>query len=339
MAISHIFPKRVAKCLGIACAATIFLGTGKAFAQNLRLEYSDLAYGYSNCSYTDNGDGTATAEVTISWKQAAGHTGNSTTALMSRGILLYIYDRNGRLQPSSSVVKSVALGDVLYQRTYSGSQYLMYINPFQGDWIARDAVTSTARVTFSTRNTWPSLGIRAGNGTAHSDVADSQGIAYVGDKYGRSCQLGTDPTAPPEPAQDVQIKMSAPDWSLGELKRGEETRKTLAGANNQLCFTHGTSSAILRQDYILTATNDNGRSARGAYLLRHAESTSDTVPYRLHLNDGSTTVSLPNTASSVFDLNRSGKTCFTPTFVADAAKSAKSGAYSDVLTFTVVATP
>lgn len=324
---------------------------GMASAQS-EIAYSDLATGYSGCYYTKNGNGTITVEVTISWKETTGHIPYPGW-FYSRGILVHTYDAMGRLNNSSLPVPrdQLRLDGIAATNHVGGNGYVMYMYqaPADSAWHSTGAVTAklTATLRESFVQQWPAIGIRAANTvvrslgptTGYVGVAYTKGLAYIAasGKNGR-CQVVTEPELPPPP-EDVHIDMSAPDWDLGELKPGEETIKTLPEPNNQLCFSYDGGNYITYQKYLLTATNENGNSAGGAYLLKHTRVPTQTIPYQLLLNDGSTSISLPNPESTAFKLKSSGKTCFTPTFSASAPENAKGGAYSDVLTFTVVAKP
>ena len=87
-----------------------------AFAADLILR--PLADGYTNCSYVDNGNGTSTVTVTISWRGLTGNIGSNT--FYSRGVLLYSYDANGKLRPSSNLAASVTLDGVRNAGSYTG---------------------------------------------------------------------------------------------------------------------------------------------------------------------------------------------------------------------------
>ncbi|MDS1138916.1 hypothetical protein RE432_00600 [Pusillimonas sp. SM2304] len=330
--------QRAAKWLGLTLLAFLALGAGNAFA--FILLYSNLSDGYSGCYYTDNGNGTSTVEVTIAWKRKGGHTGPPSASFVSRGVLLYTYDANGKLNTSTAVASTVKLQGQLHSDAYSGIGYVMYRGT-SGPWLQEDPLTAkvTAVINNASVQQWPAIGIRAGNYTSRDDVGEIKGLAYIApsNKNGQ-CHILVDPELPPPPV-DVLIDMQAPDWDLGELTRGVETQKTLNEPNNRLCFTYNGGNYVIYQKYVITAANANGLSPNGAYQLQHAESAAATVPYRLTLDDGRNTVPLPNPNNMAFNLNSSGKTCFVPTFSASAPKDAKGGAYSDVLTFTIVAKP
>lgn len=317
--------------------AYLALGAGKASAWTL--VYSNLSSGYSSCSFKDNGDGTSTLQVTISYKTSSGHTDGRTFG--SRGILLYTYDADGKLKNSSTVAKTLTLNGIEYSSTYPGEGYLMYLGGVS-PWTTASAVTTSVEVQVDNSSiaTWPAVGIRAGNfTTTGNDVGESTGLAYLSSTTkGGDCRVLTDASLPPPPV-DTTITMTAPDWDLGELLRGEETLKTFNASQDQLCFTYDGSKFIPYQKFIINASSENGLSANGRYQLRNLEDSSQTVPYTVALNSGSTLVPLPNTQNVLLSLSADGRTCFVPTFRTLAEKWVKGGAYSDVLTFTIVAKP
>ncbi|MGR4041278.1 hypothetical protein P7C00_20360 [Pseudomonas sp. JDS08PS003] len=321
-------------CSGLL--AYLALGAGEASA--LVLKYSDLSNSYSNCSFKDNGNGTSTLQVTISYKTASGHTNGNT--FESRGVLIYTYDANGKLKTSSTVAKNLTLDGNKYSRTYTGEDYVIYRGS-SGSWTTLSPITASVEVQVDNSNiaAWPAVGIRAGNYTNSNDVGESNGLAYLSSTTkGGDCRVLTNPDLPPPPV-DTTITMTAPDWDLGELLRGEETLKTFNASQDQLCFTYDGSKFITYQKFIINASNENGLSANGRYQLRNLEDSSQTVPYTVALNSGSTLVPLPNTQNALLSLSSDGRTCFVPTFRTLAEKWVKGGAYSDVLTFTIVAKP
>ncbi|MBN3816247.1 hypothetical protein G3N57_06280 [Paraburkholderia sp. Se-20369] len=200
----------------------------------------------------------------------------------------------------------------------------------------RNANPFIADVEVSIKNTavnaWPAIGVRAGNFTPGDDVGEIKGVAYI-NRFNNngSCQVVTDPSKPPPPS--VAINVTAPDWNLGELPRGDGT-KTFASPAGQLCFTYS-GTAVGRSKFVINAGNANG-VVSNRYLLRNLTDVSQTVPYSMTLDSGTSTLSLPNSNGTALSLSDSGKTCFTPTFKTTVDPSVKAGNYNDVLTFTVV---
>lgn len=334
------FPKkRSMNCLGyfVMICMAVFSG-GASAAYNLVL--SDLSSGYSNCSYTDSTETIATFKVTIQYKAAASHLGGYSFG--SRGVMIYTYDGNGALQSSSDVATFIRLNNVGYTGVYLGNGYTMYHgnNSSAGDWKNPNPIT--ANISFNVLKSkiaaWPAVAVRAGNYTNMNDVGEVAGVAYIGPNSNGSCTIVVDPELPP-PAVTPIVTMTAPDWDLGELSRGEETMLTLPATKDQLCFNYEGSTSIANQKYLINATNTNGLSANGRYLLKSLEDSSQTVPYTLTLANSTDSVLLPNTQNRLFSLDAAGRTCFTPTFKAQPDRAVKGGAYSDILTFTVVAKP
>lgn len=314
-------------------AVGMALYAGKASA--LKMKYSNLSNGYSNCSYVSNGNGTSTVKVSISYKQAAGHAGSLT--YVARGIILYSYNAKGGLNVSSNIARALSVGGVAPFGAYQGEDYYIYYNVWGGE----EPFTADVVIVFNDSDIaqWPALGVRAGNFTSGEDVGDSAGLAYITPSTkGGICTLLANPGLPPPPV-DVTLTMTAPDWDMGELSRDKETITTLGTPKDQLCFSYEGAKYVVYQKYIINATNVNGLSDNGRYLLTSLEDSLQTIPYSLTLQSTTDTVLLPNIKNAVFTLSNSGRTCFTPTFKTLVAKWAKGGAYSDVLTFTVVAKP
>lgn len=329
--------QKITNCFSCLLVASMALFSGEATAFNLR--YANLSDGYSNCSYTDTSDTVATFKVTIKYKASVGNTGPFN--FLSRGILLYSYNGNGILQSSAALASDMKLNGYSYQGAFAGVGYTMYYSNVVGSpWVNSQAMTADIEFTIlkSRIAAWPAVGVRAGNFTDGDDVGETTGLAYIGPSTTGNCTVLVNPESPP-PAVTPTVTMTAPDWDLGELPRGKETTVALPATKDQLCFSYEGSTAIANQKYLINATNTNGLSANGRYLLKSLEDSSQTVPYTLTLENSKDSVLLPNTQNRLFSLETGGKTCFTPTFKAQPDKAVKGGAYSDILTFTVVAKP
>ena len=306
----------------------------------LWLKYADLSYGYSNCSYADNGNGTSSIKVTISYKPG---TSQSTggAPFKARGIILHSYNAQGVSNADGNVAYGLSLNGVKTLTGSRGSNYFMYyeIGPVWGNSSAFIA-NIEAVIQNSALKAWPAIGVRAGNITdGAADVGEIAGAAYIGKSTKNGiCHVLINTEKPPPP-MDVTLNMTAPDWDLGELSRAVETTKTLSASSDQLCFSYEGNKFVAFQKYIINATNINGLSDNGRYLLKNLEDNSQTIPYNLTLKSATDSILLPNTQNTVLTLSESGRTCFTPTFKTSAPKWVKGGAYSDVLTFTVVAKP
>lgn len=304
------------------------------------LKVSDLSYGYGTCSWTENGNGTSTVRVAVRYKEGSGkHLGGKE--FVSRGLLLYTYDKNGIPKPNNAIAKSATLNGVpSAKESFTGDGYTMYMQHHSSGTIWSNDKEFVADFEVVIDNSlvsdWPAFGLRAGNFTTGDDVAEITGAAYIsrfGNETHGTCKL-IDPTNPPLPI--VAINLTAPDWNLGELRRGDN-KKTFWNSADQLCFTY-TGAAVSGKKFVINASNENG-VVNGRYLLRHLKNTSKTVPYNLTLDAGNLTLSLPNASNATVSFSTSGKTCFVPVFTSTVDNLTESGDYSDVLKFTVVTKP
>ncbi|MCA8476407.1 MULTISPECIES: hypothetical protein [Burkholderia] len=313
----------------------------------------DIIDRYHSCSWTDNGNGTSTLRVSIDFKATEGRTYGQ--AFLSRGIMVYGYDKNGTMLQSSDVAQAVFMGSVRHSIVYFGKGYVMYNGyivgsgiepPRYSEWGVTRAFTASVRVIVDNANVedWPALSIRAGNyataagnpgylpGTGMSgyDVADVRGAAYI-TRYGGpgSCNV-VNPTTPPEPPRSVAIDVTAPNWDLGELPRGE-AKKSFSNIEDALCFKYS-GSAVNGKRFVIDATSAAG-TVNGRYRLKNG---TDTIPYAVELSNGAVNVPLPNTGGMTVPLDSSGLSCWMPTFTTNVPADAKVGQYHDVLTFTVV---
>ncbi|KTC44206.1 hypothetical protein AO265_32035 [Pseudomonas sp. ABAC61] len=132
--------------------------------------------------------------------------------------------------------------------------------------------------------------------------------------------------------------MQAPDWYLGELNPGEDVRIPFNAQKDQMCFGYKGNNFHNYEEYLIEASNSNGKTPDNSrYLLKHFSDTqAPAVPYYITLNDGSTSLRLPNTDKKIFKLNNNGKFCFMPTFQVTTPRKVKHGNYGDVLTYTII---
>lgn len=311
----------------------------------------DVSDRYHSCSWTDNGNGTSTLRVSIDFKPSEGRTLGQP--FLSRGILVYAYDRYGRMLESSDVAQAVLMGSVRHSIVSPGRGYVMYngyivgsgLNPPPySEWGVTRAFT--ARVTVIVDNAkiehWPALSIRAGNYASKLapginpgshvgyDIGEIKGAAYLA-RYGGSgsCNL-VNPITPPEPPRSVAIDVTAPNWDLGELPRGEG-KKSFSNIDDSLCFRYS-GSAVNGKRFVIDATSAAG-TINGRYRLKNG---TDTIPYTVELSNGAVNIPLPNTRGMTVPLDSGGRSCWMPTFTTNVPADAKVGQYHDVLTFTVV---
>lgn len=308
-----------------------FLASGKVCAYNLVKD--NISNSYSGCYFTDNGDGTSTASVFIDYKE------RRSPSFLSRALLVYAYDKNGRLQITSTPATSTSLNGSDSTSMFEGNDYTIFHGRYNKNsgWLNQNALGASFRVTIlnSRISHWPAVAIQAGIFTYGDDIGEINGVAYIARSEGGdgSCKVITDPGAPPP--FDINISVSAPDWNLGDLQRGQSDT-TFSRVDQQLCFEYS-SVDVQAEKFIIGVSNANG-VVNNRYRLQHLSDTSQVVPYSLMLDNGSTRIQLPGN-STAMTLNTSGRTCFVPTFTTEVGKMVKDGDYSDVLNFTVTTKP
>ena len=323
----------------------LVLGTmlaGDEASSTTALQYRSVSFQYYACAYRNNGNGTSTINLRIDFNNVPYDDARSGT-FQRRGLLLYAYDKAGN-------PKSTAFANAVYTRydqlneviTGPGGSYAMYTARYSRLWNSYLGFPEYITIDFNNVHIaeWPAIGVRAGHIASPNNIADIRLVYIRADTTSNICTIIITPENPPPPVIP-KINMTAPDWDLGELlPTGLPIRKQFSNTNELLCFTYeGLKWTGSR--YVINATNQNGLSGDGSYQLKHVDSPSDTVPYRVALLDPrtNTEVTLPNSGNVTTALDDSGRECFTPTFTAMPARTAKSGAYSDVLNFTVVAKP
>ncbi|WP_414451223.1 hypothetical protein AB4851_20325 [Burkholderia sp. 22PA0099] len=319
--------------IGVALLALLL--TGSAQAADLAL--LDVASGYSGCRWVDHGGGDATVFVDVHFKGV--RSGIPAGAkFRSRGLLVYSYDENGVAKPITTLVRKILLNNSTNNRAYFlRDKYVLHYSEanFIG-WVDSEDFVAHFEISLNGNliSSWPAISVRAGNATNRGDVAEVSGAAYIrlGDDSGVCEIVNTPDIAGP---LDIKIGMTAPDWNLGELPRGD-SEKTFPEVANQLCFTYSGASVKGRR-FIVNASNANG-VVGNRYRLKNMSDASQYVPYDLALS-GATSFPLPNSSDVALTMDPSGKTCFVPTFKTTVDNKVKDGDYSDVLTFTVVTQP
>ena len=316
------------KMSGAALSALLSgcLASGSSFANALIT--ANVASGYSDCSLTDNGDGTSTASVTIDFNAAEGNTGDN--AFLGRGLLFNFYDKNGVPQITHPIEGSL---DGHASQGFWGKTDYVLIHGHSGSWYNDQATRMRAEVRMYNRMlaAWPGLVIRAANYVVGNDVAEISGGPYITATANGTCRLVKDPASPPP--FDINISIDVPDWDLGEIQPGEQWIP-LASERDRLCLRY-TDAETDAKPFIINASNQNGVADRH-YQLKNPDASSQTIPYQLILENGSLQVLLPNESGVPTLLDQGGRTCFSPLFRTVAPKTIQQGDYSDVLTFTVV---
>ena len=109
------------------------------------LVYSNVASGYSNCRYSET-DTVATFQVRINFNTAYNNIGNAP-GFWSRGVLLYTYDENGNLNPSSNIASTVTMDNFSYGGVYPGENYAMYYAKNNTYWSKQEPFAAEVKVT------------------------------------------------------------------------------------------------------------------------------------------------------------------------------------------------
>ncbi|MBI0329656.1 hypothetical protein [Burkholderia plantarii] len=293
---------------------------------------------YGNCTWRDNGDGSVTASLIANFRM---YTDTSFTGrLYSRTIMPLVYDKDGKVVrgtqafspsvimdgvPSNysvSVIRPDWPGMIFYRR-WSPNENNSWTNIFN----------FAAYIEVTVRGQWSAISVTAGNfnvgGMGFTEEVTGAAYLYP-DSNGSGCQV-VDPFHPPKPP--VTIRMSAPDWDLGELPM-DHGEKRFTAADDQLCFSYSGLSAG-GAAVVVDAESQNG-VVNDQYQLKALADPNQVIPYTVVLNGGLYDIDLPNRRRLPVVLNASGRTCFTSVFHTYVAPGLKRGDYSDVLTFTVV---
>lgn len=315
-------------CCNVLLLSLLFVAeSAKAFT----LITSDVLVSYKSCTWENIGDGTSKINVGMEFKAAPDKIGLGDW--VSRGILIYTYDENGKILPSSKAAKSITLNGVLSDLRYRGEDYFIYYS-VNGDWKKKSYFVAEVEIIIdnSVIAKWPGIGVRAGAYTTKADVGEVTGAAYMSKLGSGKCDLLEPTLPPPPPPAAITIDVAAPDWNLGELPRGEG-EKTLSGLTEQLCFTY--SGVNSSRQFVINAKGENGTSG-GTFFLKNVANAAEKIPYKVTLDSGVDKFTVPNGSNSPVLLNNRKRTCFVPTFKTSVGMSIGVGNYSDILTFTIV---
>lgn len=317
------------KCSRLMMFTYLLVCAGKAFA-GLSLE--SLISGYSDCRWVESG-GVNTITFKVKFKDV--WESDIPLDFNSRALFIYSFDKNGKIN-NKEVASGVWLGGVKGngRRAENNFGYFKYYG--HGIWREGAKFVAEFKIEILNKNLeWPGIQVYAGHvqKTVLNDLADARHEAiFIGpDSPVGECVKSTGMGKPPSP--DISIKVNAPDWSLGELRTGENT-KVFGNMADQLCFTYS-ASAVSGRSFVINAGNGNG-TVNNRYRLTHTTDASQSVPYSLMLFSGISELTLPNAENKALPLNASGKTCFIPIFKTTVDKGVKRGSYSDILMFTVV---
>ena len=306
-----------------------------------QFKYADVTNGdYRGCGAYRSGD-YYNAYFTVVFKPAAGNMAGET--FMSRGIGLHAYDEKGG--PSVPMYMAVKINNASgnYYHVYNNFVYQMVVPSYPvAVWMNAQEFTANVQIQIeaSTFEKWPAVAVRAMNvprsGFLSGNlVLDRAGALYLGSGT-QGCQL-IDPAKPPPSPVTTEIKVTAPDWDLGELERGKETTRTFATDAQRLCFSYD-AKYIEYDKYLISVSNRNG-VADNKFLLVNAADGSETVPYTLSFTGGGAPMALPSINGLPLTLGKSGRTCLTPTFKTWVGATIKGGDFSDALTFTITTQP
>ncbi|MDN7526349.1 hypothetical protein [Burkholderia orbicola] len=316
---------------------SVFLGRvmlARAVVPNISTPVSDVVAEYGSCSWVDNDNGTSEVNLLISFKD-----GNRRL----RNLYIDAQGDNGHsLLGGWDGLVSVSINGVKAYWTagYVSGSYRAISGPSEYEknkwpWNEKKAFLGSVKVILNSALTKKASSVLVVGGNTNelastpSPVRDARAAYITRKNGGGTCQL-VDPNNPPQ--IDIEIQASSPDWELGELSAGDG-EKSFPNKEDQLCFNYS-STAVRDKSFVVNATNANGLVGN-RYRLRKNDDVTQEVPYSIELQSGASTVNLPN-AGAAIPLDRSGRTCFVPTFKTTVDKMLREGTYSDVLTFTIV---
>lgn len=293
--------------------------------------------GLSNCGVIKNDNGSWQVTFSVDWlDMPANPPGSSLNRRVSRGIVIYLYDKKGKsidgyLPRSSITMNGVIPGDshgiIKFEKGH-----LAYGNDVTtGGW--KDFGPHTGKVVVNVaRLDVAIMAIRLSN-VYSSAVSYDQAVTvyFTALQTTSTCQQMTNPDTLPV---IVNLTMNAPDWNLGEIATGQQ-QKVMTNNADRLCISY-LSTESAGKDFIVNATNANGIE-NNRFILKHSLEPANTLPYTLTLDSMGKRILLPNTDNSSIRFEDSGnQTCFTPTFDLYGSDNQEIGDYTDVITYEIV---
>ena len=318
----------------VVLAALCLFADRSAWAATYAADVIDGSY--RDCRIIWSGD-RLTVSFTVDFKSASGNVAGRT--FLSRGIAIYAYDAAAKPTfPAATVVSINGSQSSNWNRVDDFTvEFAVPAYP-RAHWMNAAAFTAkvTADLYMGTLNYWPAVSVQAANMTTDGDpVLSRTGALYIGPNMS-GCRT-IDPTKPPPSPVTTDIKVTAPDWDLGELERGKEATQTFATDAQRLCFAYD-AKYIEYDKYLISVSSRNG-VADNKFLMVNAADGSETVPYTLSFTGGGAPMALPSINGLPLTLGKSGRTCLTPTFKTWVGATIKGGDFSDALTFTITTQP
>ncbi|MCW2258479.1 hypothetical protein M2263_004570 [Providencia alcalifaciens] len=251
---------------------------------------------YNSCELIDNGDGTSTATVNVSYY---GYL--HTFPMEYRAVVLFFYDKDGRyffkpLSPgniSLGATKSVGYEQVGLN-AYYGSQ--------KGDWKKVFGFTTdfTVIVPNNYFDEWNAISLRLADRDIRGDYyVENRGAAYLTYDNNGSCQI-IDPIDPPDPEPNVKFEFTLPQlWDLKEIPPGISEVSFSGVRSEEFCIKYDNKQTSDTQ-FLMTVNSSNEKESN--FNLINKLTPEDVIKYKLLLSDGGHNLLFPSNSGNSLSL-------------------------------------
>lgn len=290
---------------------------------------------YNSCELMDNGDGTSTATVNVTY-----YAYLHADPMAIRAVALYFYNKDGSFSSNKLVSpENISLGGV----NASGSQevgYTTYYSGQTGDW--KKVFGITADFSILVPNThlqeWNAMSLRLVDQDIRGNFyVENRGAAYITYDNKGSCQI-IEPSEPPDPPSNVKFEFILPQlWDLKEIPPGISEVSFSGVRSEEFCIKYDNKQTSDTQ-FLMTVNSSNEKESN--FNLINNLTPEDTIKYKLLLSDGGNNLLFPSNSGNSYIFNKNDQeVCFFPTFKLDAGSNPKEGQYSDILNFNIIVKP
>ncbi|EKT61995.1 hypothetical protein [Providencia burhodogranariea] len=289
---------------------------------------------YNSCELIDNGDGTSTATVNVTYQYYT-----HPEPMLSRAVFLQFYDKYGEYSPKKISDSAISLGGTTASSTTGIGMSALYAGN-SGDWKGIKGRTTdfSILVPNSYLEEWQGMAL----GVADRNIAgnfylEESGVAYLLYDGDGTCRV-IPPEKPPEPPKNIKFKFSLPQlWDLKEIPPGISDVSFSGVRSEEFCIKYDNKQTSDTQ-FLMTVNSVNEKE--NDFNLINNLRPGDTIKYKLLLSDGVNNLLFPSNSGNSYIFNKNDQeVCFFPTFKIDAGSNPKEGQYSDMLNFNIIVNP
>lgn len=316
---------------------------------------------YDNCSVSSSPDGKTIFKFRAQLKSGYVLIAEQNKTFASWGTAVFFYDRSGNIRPTPSGVTAkmnqvTSSSNFFYQFypttvIYSGPITAATIPAYANNWHKLNPGPVDVEITVNSSELaeFPAIAVAmAISDTSSNSWMDRKSPLLTENETGGTgactqIDIGTKP--PPLPSKKKPLTIKAPDWDFGELKPNDSNPDILLA--EKLCLKYEPAGGIYSERLLLRVSNQNGTTGQNSEMFKlvHRSDSSAVIPYSMRLlgigiyGSGYRMPSSVPASLRPENFDRSGETCFIPTYTTRTTTASKPGDYMDTITFTIVNAP